>query len=223
MTQSEGDYRDWLAIDYRPAISELLPEALLAHVSPGQTALDVGCNVGGVALFLARHGLHVLGVDMNPEAIRKARQTARDERMGGAVRFRIADILHESPAEIFDVVLAIRLLTCFPRLENWQLLLERFPSCLRNGGLIYIHDFLLAEDSGAYARRYEEGARLGHRYGSFSVHDGHGSPRFIAHHHSPEELRYIVKPYEILLLDHHQSLSMNGNQCRMFEFIGRKQ
>ena len=45
---------------------------------------------------------------------------------------------------------------------------------------------------------------------------------FIAHHHSREELDEIMSPYEKVFLNIHDSLSLNGNACRMFEFLGER-
>lgn len=39
--------------------------------------LDVGCGTGELALFLARHGHDVLGIDLSPLAIRQAKEKAR--------------------------------------------------------------------------------------------------------------------------------------------------
>lgn len=43
--------------------------------------LDVGCGTGELALFLARHGHDVLGIDLSPLAIEQAKQKARYRRV----------------------------------------------------------------------------------------------------------------------------------------------
>jgi len=43
--------------------------------------LDVGCGTGELSLFLARRGLDVLGIDLSPRAIRRAREKARWRRV----------------------------------------------------------------------------------------------------------------------------------------------
>jgi 2-polyprenyl-3-methyl-5-hydroxy-6-metoxy-1,4-benzoquinol methylase len=66
-------------------------------VAPGR-ALDVGCGTGTNALWLAKQGFDVLGIDVAPVAIEKARKKAtateprcRFERGGSRqpVRFRV--------------------------------------------------------------------------------------------------------------------------------------
>jgi hypothetical protein len=36
-------------------------------------------------------------------------------------------------------------------------------------------------------------------------------------------LREIMRPYAKMLLNMHDSLSLNGNSCRMFEFLGKRE
>jgi SAM-dependent methyltransferase len=79
---------------------ESLVEAVRSGlVKPGRT-LDVGCGTGTNALFLAEHGFEVLGVDISPLAIEKARAKA-----GGRCRFEVRDFLaSDTPGGPFDVV-----------------------------------------------------------------------------------------------------------------------
>jgi hypothetical protein len=80
----------------------------------------------------------------------------------------------------------------------------------------------MSQDLEAYRVRYEAGGRLGWRTGNFQVNDSQGNRLFIAHHHSLDEVASITASYESLSYRSHESLSMNGNVCRMFEFLGRR-
>ncbi len=55
----------------------------------GTPVLDVGCGAGTNAIFLARHGLQVTGVDLAPGAVDVAR--SRSRRVGARAEFRVAD------------------------------------------------------------------------------------------------------------------------------------
>jgi SAM-dependent methyltransferase len=57
----------------------------------GARILDVGCGAGTNALFLARSGYRVSGIDLAPAAIAAAR--ARATRLGLSVDFRTGDAL----------------------------------------------------------------------------------------------------------------------------------
>jgi hypothetical protein len=90
------------------------------------------------------------------------------------------------------------------------------------GGLLYIHDFLRDDAIAHYRQRYREAESHGWRSGNFAVNDAQGKLLFVVHHHSQEELKHIAEPYAQLGLTNHLSRSMNGNECRMFRFLGRK-
>jgi methyl halide transferase len=55
-------------------------------------ALEVGCGTGTNALYLAQHGFDVVGVDISPIAVDKARARAQ-----GRCRFETVDFLSEAP------------------------------------------------------------------------------------------------------------------------------
>ena len=221
MSGLTNDYTCWRSIDYRPAIAEIDTQNLLSHVQPEQSALDIGCNTGAVALKLARQGLSVLGIDINEVAVRNATQKMQLAGLDSLARFRVADIV-EDDLDTFDVVVLIRLLTCLPSLDNWKKSLERILCVVRPNGIVYINDFVRDDDSPIYRERYQAASRLGWRDGNFAVHDAAGRLLFVAHHHSEQEIAEITASYRQIRLRFHNSLSMNGNRCRMFEFIGKK-
>lgn len=212
----------WRSIDFRPAIVEHTPDLLVPYLAPGQRALDLGCNTGKTALWLARQGVSVLGIDINPDALETARQEAEREGLQSLARFQLADITCDSVSGTFDIVLLIRTLTCIPTTDAWNTVLQRVFALLPTGGLLYVHDFVRDDDLPHYRQRYRDGELLGWRSGSFAVNDAQGRLLFVAHHHTPAELDEISNPYERLALDYHLSQSLNGNECRMFRFLGRK-
>lgn len=70
------------------------------RIAPGR-ALEVGCGTGTNAIWLAAHGFDVLGVDVAPLAIEKARA-----KLDGAprCRFECRDFLASPPEGAFDFV-----------------------------------------------------------------------------------------------------------------------
>ena len=74
------------------------PDALLVQmiesrdIPPGRT-LEIGCGTGTNAIFLAQHGFDVLGIDISPVAVDKARAKAQ-----GRCRFEVGDFLAAVPA-----------------------------------------------------------------------------------------------------------------------------
>jgi SAM-dependent methyltransferase len=74
----------------------------VADLTPGR-ALDVGCGEGADAIWLARRGWTVTGIDISEVAVRRAREAA--ERAGATVEWVTGDALQTSfPARSFELV-----------------------------------------------------------------------------------------------------------------------
>ncbi|MCA8963363.1 MAG: methyltransferase domain-containing protein [Planctomycetes bacterium] len=73
----------------------LLVELFEAGALPAGRALDVGCGTGTNAIWLAERGYDVLGTDVAPLAIERARAKTRTDL---ACRFETGDILTALPA-----------------------------------------------------------------------------------------------------------------------------
>jgi SAM-dependent methyltransferase len=83
----------------------------LRHASRARSAVDVGCGEGLLTRRLAAAGApRVVGVDADPEQIRRARRAAGD----ATVSYVLGDALEE-PAETFDLV------ACFATLHHVDL------------------------------------------------------------------------------------------------------
>ncbi len=80
-----------------------LVELLAARVCPGASrcsVLDAGCGTGRVAAELARRGMDVVGVDVDPAMLARARLKAPD------VPWTEADLVGLDLGRVFDVVVA---------------------------------------------------------------------------------------------------------------------
>src|ERR1700731_3762377 len=79
-----------------PPVSAVEPPYMLgrhADLFPaGGRALDVACGQGLGAVWLARRGLDVWGLDISPVAISRARDLARREGVDDRCRFDVADL-----------------------------------------------------------------------------------------------------------------------------------
>jgi SAM-dependent methyltransferase len=99
--------------------------------------LDVGCGQGRDALFIARLGHRVVGVDLSPSGIQDMIAVAEQE--GLPVEGVVTDIAVYSPDGMFDAILIDRTLHMLdekPRLDT----LARLLSCVAAGGWILIED-----------------------------------------------------------------------------------
>ncbi len=73
--------------------------------------LDVGCGLGDNAIYLARQGFSVTGLDISPTALTTAEQRAKDT--GVSVRFAVADATKlEGYTDAFDTVIDSGMFHC---------------------------------------------------------------------------------------------------------------
>ena len=73
-------------------VSHLLGEAVLAEVRPGDRVLDMGTGCGVNGILAARAGADVLAVDVNPEAVRAAKDNARRNGVADRLEVRLSDV-----------------------------------------------------------------------------------------------------------------------------------
>ncbi len=99
--------------------------------------LDVGCGQGRDALFIARKGHSVVGVDLSPNGVRDLRNAAKRENLD--IEGVAADILTYLPEGQFDVLLIDRTLHMLPETERLAVL-ERLIRYVAKGGWVLIAD-----------------------------------------------------------------------------------
>lgn len=99
--------------------------------------LDVGCGQGRDALFIARLGHSVVGVDLSPNGIRDLHKAATQESL--AIEGVVADISTYNPVGDFDIVLIDRTLHMLPQEARLEAL-DRLIGVVRSGGWVIIAD-----------------------------------------------------------------------------------
>jgi SAM-dependent methyltransferase len=95
----------------------------------GKRVLDVGCASGGLTELLVERGANVVGIDLNPRLVERAR-----ERVGNRAEFRVADISNRLPFgdSSFDVVTASLVLHY---LADWRSAMREIARILKPSGL----------------------------------------------------------------------------------------
>jgi SAM-dependent methyltransferase len=102
---AEGDRRRWdqrYSTQGPPPLNAVEPPEVLARYADlfptAGWALDVGCGQGLAAVWLARRGLTVSGLDISPVAVSQARDLAQRGGVGERCRFDVVDLDDGLPA-----------------------------------------------------------------------------------------------------------------------------
>lgn len=106
---------------------------------PGQTILDLGCGTGIDAVFLARRGIRVVGIDVSPAMITQARARVATADLGDLVELRVMDIARVGslPGSGFDgVICAFAALSTTPELDEVAASIARL---LVPQGMLVVH------------------------------------------------------------------------------------
>jgi len=105
--------------------------------------LEAGCGSGRDALYYAREGFAVTGLDVSVNALRWAREAAAKTDL--PIRLVAADLLAaELPPASFDAVVAIHMLHLKPEPVR-RAMVNRFWGLARDGGLIAMANYATEE------------------------------------------------------------------------------
>ena len=103
----------------------------------GLSVLDVGCGQGRDALFIARLGHSVTGVDLSPNGIEQL--VAEGAREGLAIKGVVADLTDYVPDRAYDIVLIDRTLHMLEEAKRLAAL-GRLLKAVKPGGWLLIAD-----------------------------------------------------------------------------------
>ena len=115
------------------------PSAILVRFSKGRKpgrATDLGCARGDDAIWLARQGWTVTGVDVAEAALSAARDAAKKAGVADRTTFERHDLAASMPAGPFDLVSAMFLHT--PVEFDRAAVLRRAADAVAPGGLLLI-------------------------------------------------------------------------------------
>jgi len=107
------------------------------YSKPGARVLDIGCGQGRDALFIARLGHEVTGVDLSPAGINCLDHAARAEGLN--ITGIVADIVTFHPKGLFEVIVIDRTLHMLAEADRVPVL-GRFLGHVAPGGFVLIAD-----------------------------------------------------------------------------------
>ena len=126
----------WEKADHAAAVHDRILEDVAGRLTPGR-ALEVGCGVGGNALWLAGQGWQMTAVDYSDVAIKKARELAAAR--GVEVEFVVADATTYLADRRYDFVASFYIQ--LPSEQRAQMLADAAASLAPGGTLLFVgHD-----------------------------------------------------------------------------------
>ncbi|MDX1614594.1 MAG: class I SAM-dependent methyltransferase [Candidatus Promineifilaceae bacterium] len=153
MGEHKGSVYEDLVERYRsgdvPWDDPLPPPEVIEFVTtrPVGKALDLGCGFGRAAIYLARLGWEVDGIDFIPEAVAEAARRSRAADV--TIRFHISSITDLGYLRAgYDFALDVG---CGHNLDasGWQIYVASLRRLLRSGGSFMLFGRLLQDNGGA--------------------------------------------------------------------------
>ncbi|XP_069114747.1 phosphoethanolamine N-methyltransferase-like isoform X2 [Argopecten irradians] len=121
---------------------------------PGMKVLDVGCGIGGNAIYMAKEfGVKVIAMDLSSNMIDIARERAKELDVSESdVDFEVADATkREYPEDYFDVIFSRdTILHIAGKLQLFQ----KFKTFLKPGGQVLVSDYCCSE--GEHTQQFKD-------------------------------------------------------------------
>jgi SAM-dependent methyltransferase len=174
--------------------------------------VDFGCGYGRVVKQLLDLGYtHVTGYDTSAAMI------ARGQGTDQLPIFHIATA-EDLPVEDHnvDAFLLFAVLTCIPSNGEQQALINLLHTKLKKGGIVYISDYYLQEESHEVSR-YEHLDGDSHNFGVFTLPDG-----AVFRHHTTDWISTLLRPFTTLAQQSIPVTTMNGHPATGFQLIAQK-
>jgi SAM-dependent methyltransferase len=113
-------------------------------VPEGGLVLDLACGIGRISIPLAKNGFNVLGIDISPPYIQRAREYAEEEGVSEKIRFIVGDMrevatLLKDYAEGLDATVNMWTSMGYWDEETDRSILTQSLSLTKPGGVFIIH------------------------------------------------------------------------------------
>ena len=181
-------------------------------VSKEMNILDVGCGYGRTLNELHNRGFENLnGIDYSQGMINRGLRERPYLNLiktdGDRIPF---------PDNEFDAVLLVAVLTSNTKDEEQENIISEISRVLKNGGILYLTDFLINQDKRNIERyqKYEDKYGI---YGIFELPEG-----AVLRHHTEEHIFKLTKDFKKLLFEKTVFDTMNGHKSNGFYYIGKK-
>ena len=124
-------------------------EGNIAKIAEGldmrdKRVLDFGCGIGGPALSLARNcGANIVGIDLEPQLVERARQSAKKHGLEDKTEFRVVEAGPlDFPDESFDFVVSSGAVT---QISEKLGVFKEILRVLKPGGVFSCYDWMKSD------------------------------------------------------------------------------
>ncbi len=191
---------------------ELRTEWLSAYVA-GTDILDCGCGYGRLLRELVHLGyLGAVGTDFSAAMLARC-AASNPELVPRLVQADSRSLPFRNTC--FDAVVVFTLLTSMPGDPEQRALIREIQRVLRPGGIVYVSDLLLNNDT-RNLQRYDQFASEFGTFGVFRLPEG-----VVVRHHSEEWIRTLTEGFTELKYERLTVTTMNGNKSVAFQYLGR--
>lgn len=151
-------YYEGIRVPWVPTREEFIEHALdLAGVGKGDVLYDLGCGDGRVAIAAAKRGARAVCVELNPDLLKRAFESAQSEGVAHMIRFVREDIFKADISEATVVYMYLL------RSIN-DLLKPKLKAELKKGTRIVSLDFEISGWKDVKTLRVSSPARVGTYY-----------------------------------------------------------
>lgn len=202
----------WDKVAQEKTFTHPLDSTLLTkYLTPSSAIADYGCGYGRIIKQLIDEGYsNCIGFDTSRELI---------ERGKNVKNLPIHAIATPSDLplknESMDAVLLFAVLTCIPSNHGQTSLIDLLQSKLKKGGILYISDYYLQENS-AEVKNYFHLNDDETNYGVFTLPEG-----ATFRHHPKEWITHLTRNFELLEENTIEVMTMNGHVAKGFQMILR--
>lgn len=203
-----------------------LQQAFYQYAIHGDKVIDIGCACGDVCDKLASAGFDVIGVDINPEALRQADLSSKEKEHLRDPFFLQADAsLLPFANDTFDIAIMQAFLTTVATKEVRHRIVREACRVLKPGGHLYLADFGQTWHMKLYRERYINDLPITKEEGSIIAYDQKtGDKAYISHHFTEKELVFLLieNGFEIEFFRNEEFTTRTGNKINGFVVMGRK-
>ena len=203
-----------------------LQSVFYEYTFPGDKVIDIGCACGDVCDKLASVGFDVIGVDVNPEALKQAALSFKEkEHLRNSIFLQADAAALPFANDIFDIAILQAFLTTVATKEVRHRIIREACRVLKPGGHLYLADFGQTWHSKIYRERYINDLPLTKEEGSIIAYDQKtGEKAYISHHFTEKELVFLLveNGFEIEFFRNEEFTTRTGNKINGLVFIGKK-